>query len=55
MGQYLNPGRKVTQLHLGGGTPTFLQPDELRQLGQMVRDRFEVAPDEQLGKVDLSL
>lgn len=45
MGEYLNPGRKVTQLHLGGGTPTFLLPEELQRLGAMVRDRFEAAPD----------
>src|SRR4051812_38640754 len=29
----LNPERKVVQLHFGGGTPTFLLPDELRELG----------------------
>ena len=45
MGQYLNRKRKVVQLHLGGGTPTFLKPDELRALGDMVRQRFVIAPD----------
>src|SRR5271165_5950499 len=40
-----NPSRKVSQIHLGGGTPTFLLPDEIRQLGRMVREHFQVAPD----------
>ena len=44
-----NPRRKVTQVHLGGGTPTFLQPNELRRLGDMVRDHFQVAPDAESG------
>ncbi len=44
-GRLLNPKRKVVQLHLGGGTPTFMAPDELRALGQMVRTRFTVADD----------
>jgi oxygen-independent coproporphyrinogen III oxidase len=41
MGQLLNPERKVVQLHFGGGTPTFLLPDELRRLGRMIRARFQ--------------
>ena len=44
-----NPARKVTQVHLGGGTPTFLQPNELRRLGDMVREFFHVAPDAESG------
>jgi oxygen-independent coproporphyrinogen-3 oxidase len=41
--QLTNPARKVTQIHLGGGTPTFLQPNELRRLGDMVRRSFRIA------------
>jgi oxygen-independent coproporphyrinogen-3 oxidase len=37
----LHPQRKVVQLHFGGGTPTFLLPDEIRRLGQMIQERFE--------------
>lgn len=37
--------RPVTQIHLGGGTPTFFPPDELRRLGALVRGIFNVAPD----------
>ena len=41
----LNPRRKVTQLHFGGGTPTFLLPAEIRLLGDLVRSHFELGPD----------
>ncbi|MDY0072414.1 MAG: oxygen-independent coproporphyrinogen III oxidase [Thauera sp.] len=37
--------RRVTQLHLGGGTPTFLSHDELRQLMAAVREHFELVPN----------
>ncbi len=45
MGQHLHPDRSVVQMHLGGGTPTFLLADEIRRLGAMVHDRFVIAPD----------
>ncbi len=45
----LNPERKVVQLHFGGGTPTFLLPDEIRRLGEMIRSRFTFAPDIEAG------
>lgn len=45
----LNPRRKVTQLHFGGGTPTFSPPDQLRALGELIRSRFEFAPDIEAG------
>ena len=41
----VNHARPVTQIHLGGGTPTFLPPDELRRLGALIRENFNVAPD----------
>lgn len=41
----LNPERKVAQIAFGGGTPTFLLPDELRELGWMIRRRFKIADD----------
>ena len=49
MGKLLNPGRKVTQLHFGGGTPTFLTPDEIRTLGAAIHAQFEFAPDAEAG------
>jgi oxygen-independent coproporphyrinogen-3 oxidase len=41
---HLGPGQEVTQLHLGGGTPTFLSNDQLARLMQMLRDNFRLMP-----------
>ncbi len=41
----LNPQRKVVQLHFGGGSPTFLKPDEIRRLGEIIHQHFTFAPD----------
>ncbi len=40
----LGLSRTVTQLHLGGGTPTFLSDEELRELMAMLRRSFALAP-----------
>ena len=40
----IGAGRPVTQLHLGGGTPTFLSDLELTELIQMLRRNFALAP-----------
>jgi oxygen-independent coproporphyrinogen-3 oxidase len=45
----INPERKVTQLHFGGGTPTFLSPAELRQLGNAIHKYFDFAEDFEAG------
>src|SRR6266542_3136574 len=45
----LNSQRKVVQLHFGGGTPTFLLPDEIRRLGEMIHLRFALATDVEAG------
>ena len=37
--------RQVTQLHLGGGTPTFLSHDEMRELMASVREHFTLVPN----------
>lgn len=41
----LDRRRPVTQIHLGGGTPTFFPPGELRRLGALISEIFTVAPD----------
>lgn len=41
---HLGVGQSVSQLHLGGGTPTFLSDDELRELMHMLRRHFEFVP-----------
>ena len=40
----LGTGQTVTQLHLGGGTPTFLSDAELHQLLGLLRRSFAFAP-----------
>ena len=37
---HMDCSREVTQIHLGGGTPTFFPPAELRRLGAILRDIF---------------
>lgn len=37
--------RPVAQVHLGGGSPTFLSDDELAELMLMLRDAFFLRPD----------
>ena len=41
----LNAARPVTQLHFGGGTPTFLPPTEIDRLGAAIHQHFNFAPD----------
>jgi len=45
MATHLNPARKVVQLHFGGGSPTFLRPDEIRRLGEIIHQHFKFSPD----------
>ena len=45
MAAKLNPARKVVQLHFGGGSPTFLRPDEIRRLGDIIHKHFTFSPD----------
>jgi oxygen-independent coproporphyrinogen-3 oxidase len=40
----LGQSQPVSQLHLGGGTPTFLSDDQLRQLMKMLRKQFVLVP-----------
>lgn len=41
--------RPVVQLHWGGGTPTFLAPDEIRRLMGAVHERFTFAENAEIG------
>jgi oxygen-independent coproporphyrinogen-3 oxidase len=41
--------QRVHQLHWGGGTPTFFSPDQLRYLGDAIRQRFTFADDAEIG------
>ncbi len=49
MAAKLNPQRKVVQLHFGGGSPTFLRPDEIRRLGDIIHKHFKFSPDIEAG------
>ncbi|MDM7924155.1 MAG: oxygen-independent coproporphyrinogen III oxidase [Pyrinomonadaceae bacterium] len=41
----VSPNRKVEQLHWGGGTPSYLEPDEIRDVGNFIKERFSFADD----------
>src|SRR5450830_250509 len=41
---HLGTGQNVSQLHLGGGSPTFLSDVELRELMAMLRRSFNLTP-----------
>ena len=45
MAPMLHKDRKAVQLHFGGGSPTFLRPDELRRLGDIIHKHFTFSPD----------
>src|SRR5471032_779102 len=49
MAARLNPRRKVVQLHWGGGSPTFLKPDEIRKLGGIIHKHFKFADNIEAG------
>jgi oxygen-independent coproporphyrinogen-3 oxidase len=41
--------RQVTQFHWGGGTPTYLSPEQIEDLFAYTRERFHFAPDAEIG------
>jgi oxygen-independent coproporphyrinogen-3 oxidase len=42
--QHCGRGQVVSQFHVGGGTPTFLTDEELRELWRMLGQRFDFDP-----------
>jgi oxygen-independent coproporphyrinogen III oxidase len=42
--QHFGRGHHVSQLHIGGGTPTFLSDEELADLMAMIRRQFSLVP-----------
>ena len=46
-GQVAN-GRRVRQLHWGGGTPTYLRPSDIGRLMDAIAMRFDIAPDAEM-------
>ncbi len=45
---WLHPQREVVQIHFGGGTPTYLAPDQIRWLGQRIRHHFRLSDDAEI-------
>jgi oxygen-independent coproporphyrinogen-3 oxidase len=41
--------RPVVQFHWGGGTPTYLSPQQLRELFEFARQHFNFSPDAEIG------
>ncbi len=44
----VDTSRPVVQMHWGGGTPTYLTPDQIRDLGSHLRDRFSFTSDAEI-------
>lgn len=42
--EHCGKGQLVSQLHLGGGTPTFFSDAELQQLMVLMREHFKLDP-----------
>lgn len=47
--QRVSRNRQVTQFHWGGGTPTYLSPEQIEDLFTYTRERFTFAPDAEIG------
>ncbi|TDH35819.1 oxygen-independent coproporphyrinogen III oxidase [Pseudohoeflea suaedae] len=44
----VDPGCRVTALHLGGGSPTMLKPEDMIALSDLLRSRFDFAADAEI-------
>lgn len=40
-----HPDSPLRQIHFGGGTPTFLNPPQIRRLGKIIHQHFNVHPE----------
>ncbi|MDR8390752.1 oxygen-independent coproporphyrinogen III oxidase [Aliifodinibius sp. S!AR15-10] len=45
----LHPDSEVVQVHFGGGTPTFLDPEQLQRLGEAIHSRFNLTGQTEFG------
>ena len=41
----ISPNRRLSQMHFGGGTPSYLTPSEIADVGAFIRETFEFADD----------
>lgn len=44
----IKPGRKVRQLHFGGGTPNYLTPDQIDRFSSFLHSHFDFHPDAEI-------
>jgi len=49
LARHLPRRRRVSQMHWGGGTPTYYPPAELERLHRAFAERFEFTPDAEVG------
>jgi oxygen-independent coproporphyrinogen-3 oxidase len=49
MAKGISRERQVIQFHWGGGTPTYLSPEQIEDLFTYTRERFTFAPDAEIG------
>jgi oxygen-independent coproporphyrinogen-3 oxidase len=47
--KFVSRDRPVVQFHWGGGTPTYLTPEQMEQLFLFAAERFTFAPDAEIG------
>jgi oxygen-independent coproporphyrinogen-3 oxidase len=47
--RFVSRTRRVTQFHWGGGTPTYLTPEQMEDLFGYAAERFAFAPDAEIG------
>jgi oxygen-independent coproporphyrinogen III oxidase len=47
--RFIDPARDVVQYHWGGGTPTYLSPEQITDLYRFVADRVRFSTDAEIG------
>jgi oxygen-independent coproporphyrinogen-3 oxidase len=47
--KFVSRDRPIVQFHWGGGTPTYLTPEQMEQLFRYAAERFTFAPDAEIG------
>jgi oxygen-independent coproporphyrinogen III oxidase len=47
--RFVSRERPIVQFHWGGGTPTYLTPEQMEQLFRFTAERFAFAPDAEIG------
>jgi oxygen-independent coproporphyrinogen-3 oxidase len=48
LSESLTPRNTLNQIHWGGGTPTYLSPEQCRRLFDSISSKFDIAPDAEI-------